>query len=102
MKMATHKHCIAFVIISIACSFPLLAKDVPFELTSDGLTKVDEVSGIAVARENAQIKYNGITIKADQIEYNPKSGEALLFKIRKSDDQPILIATLKINREEQE
>jgi LPS-assembly protein len=50
--------------------------DKPVEITADGDTRFE--NGTAVADNNVQIHYNGISIYADHAEYNPDTRDVLL------------------------
>ena len=97
MKNINHAKHIIITILAITCSLPLLAKDIPIEINSDSETHFK--NGIAYACGNAQFKYQGVMIKADQIEYNQKTGEIRLLQKNKNGKAMKLVATLVLNKE---
>lgn len=66
--------------------------DIPVEITSDGHTEFKAEGKVAVATDNAILKFNGIEAKADRMEYSPESRTAQLF--RKAGDKFELAGTL--------
>lgn len=46
------------------------------EITADGNTHFE--NGVAIAEDNVQIHYNGVSIYADKAEYNPETHDVLL------------------------
>ena len=49
----------------------------PVEITADGNTQFE--NGIALAEDNVQIHYNGVSIYCDKAEYNPDTRDVLLL-----------------------
>lgn len=49
----------------------------PVEITADGNTRFE--NGVALAEDNVQIHYNGISIYCDRAEYNPETRDILLI-----------------------
>lgn len=49
----------------------------PVEITADGNTQFE--NGIALAEDNVQIHYNGVSIYCDKAEYNPDTRDILLM-----------------------
>ncbi|MFV0338668.1 MAG: LPS-assembly protein LptD [Chthoniobacterales bacterium] len=50
--------------------------DTPVEITADGETRFE--GGVAIAENNVQIHYGGVSIYCDYAEYNPDSRDVLL------------------------
>ena len=49
----------------------------PVEITADGNTRFE--NGMALAEENVQIHYNGVSLYCDKAEYNPETRDILLL-----------------------
>jgi hypothetical protein len=82
--------------LSILGALQLFAAELPVEITSDGPS--GHKDGIAYATENVTIKYDGLVVKADRVEYDPVSRKTLLFKKGTKDSPWILVATLQIEK----
>jgi LPS-assembly protein len=73
-----------FLILALVFSFSGMLRaqfgnfaDKPVEITADGDTRFE--NGTAIADNNVQIRYNGISIYADHAEYNPDTRDILLL-----------------------
>lgn len=53
------------------------SSDKPVEITADGNTQFE--NGIALAQDNVQIHYKGVSIYCDKAEYNPDTRDVLLL-----------------------
>ncbi len=66
---------------------------IPVEITSEGPSEFKD--GIAYARDNVVIKFMGMQIKADRIEYDPESRNVRFYGQENKDSEWKLIANLK-------
>ncbi len=63
----------------------------PVEITADGNTHFE--NGVAVAEDNVQIRYNGVSIYCDKAEYNSETRDVLLIGNVRIYDQKNLITS---------
>ena len=97
--MNTNNLLIALTATAVSFATPFYtaySAEKPFEITGDGPSSTK--NGLTTVSDNAVIKYDGITINADVITYDPKSGTARLYTSSDSGPEKRLIATLQIEK----
>lgn len=68
---------LSFLMASSAFAQAVNFNNNPVEITADGNTRFE--NGIALAENNVQIHYNGISIYCNRAEYNPETHDVLLM-----------------------